>query len=118
MVILEPVEVVERFEPMMLISLLLVVVAKLRFAGLLFAIIDEVIVGLLLLGSIVDKPVVIKIKFPALSILLAIFLVSSITEIPPFFLDPKRVSLRLRSCRVEMLISSPAEESNLVPFLY
>jgi hypothetical protein len=55
---LEPVEVVERSEPMMLISLLLVVVAKSRFTGLLFVVIAEVIVGLLFSGSIVDNPVV------------------------------------------------------------
>ena len=118
MVMFEPVEVVERFEPMMLISLLFDVVAKSRFTGLLFVVIAEVIIGLLFFRSIVDNPVVIKLKFPALSILLAIFLVSSITEVPPFFLFPHEDSLRLRSCRVEMLISSPAEESNLVPFLY
>ena len=87
--ILEPVEVVERFEPMMLISL---------FGSALRE----------LVGESTPAPIVVKVKFPALAISLPILVELSFILIPICLLFLKKVSSRLRSCRVEMLISSPA----------
>ena len=54
------------------------------------------------------EPVVVKEIEPAESRFEARLVVVSVMEVPPFFLLPQLVSLRLWSCRVSMLMLSPA----------